>query len=227
MVLGQGLLANIFKEFDRNNDIIIFASGVSNSNEIKEEVFQREEKLLEQTIKNNPNKILIYFSSCDVIYAQKFDKAYYFHKLNMENIIKTKIKEFYIFRLPQLIGKSNNKHSLINYFIHAISNGKEIMVWQDAYKNLIDIRDIKIIVKYFIDNSLQKNTITNIINKNYYSIQDIITTLEEFLGIKAHIKMIKKGFLPNYPRLNILDDIGIEFNDDYLKKSISKNYQEI
>ena len=49
MIIGKGLIASAFKEY-RNHECIIFASGVSNSLEIENSQFEREEHLLRKTI---------------------------------------------------------------------------------------------------------------------------------------------------------------------------------
>ena len=46
MVVGTGLLAKAFLEYENDDNIIVFASGVSNSKEISREEFDREKLLL-------------------------------------------------------------------------------------------------------------------------------------------------------------------------------------
>ena len=66
MVVGNGMIANRFMSYKDDDDVIIFASGVSNSKDIVEENFVREFQLLHQTVKNNADKTLVYFSTCSV-----------------------------------------------------------------------------------------------------------------------------------------------------------------
>ena len=61
MIVGNGLIANLFRENDREN-VVFFASGVSNSLETDKSAFLREENLIRKTIKENPNKIFIYLT---------------------------------------------------------------------------------------------------------------------------------------------------------------------
>ena len=69
MVVGTGSLANVFlSKFEKNNDVLIYASGVSDSTEKNKVNFDREKNLLINSIKNNPEKKLIYFSSIFVGY---------------------------------------------------------------------------------------------------------------------------------------------------------------
>ena len=46
MVVGSGLLANTFESYRDNEDVIIFASGVSNSGCVDPEQFKRESNLV-------------------------------------------------------------------------------------------------------------------------------------------------------------------------------------
>ena len=55
MIIGNGLIANLFTEHDREN-IIFFASGVSNSLETEKSAFLREENLLRKHLTENPEK---------------------------------------------------------------------------------------------------------------------------------------------------------------------------
>ena len=58
MIIGNGLIANLFREHDREN-VVFFASGVSNSLETEKSAFLREEDLLRKTLEENPEKIFI------------------------------------------------------------------------------------------------------------------------------------------------------------------------
>ena len=66
MILGTGLIANAFLSYSEDKEIILFASGVSNSTEIRMEAFDRERLLLENTCQRAENQLLIYFSTCSV-----------------------------------------------------------------------------------------------------------------------------------------------------------------
>jgi len=51
MVIGNGSIAKVFKqEFENDDSVIIFASGVSNSNEKNLSEYQRETILLQNTL---------------------------------------------------------------------------------------------------------------------------------------------------------------------------------
>ena len=53
MIVGNGLIANLFKNEDREN-VVFFASGVSISLETEKSAFLREENLLRKHLTENP-----------------------------------------------------------------------------------------------------------------------------------------------------------------------------
>ncbi len=79
MVIGNGLIGNIFKLVDSDN-YLIFASGVSNSMENNDGEFNREFDLLKSHI--NTNKKFIYFSTVNI----NDDNRKYFCFLSLSNI---------------------------------------------------------------------------------------------------------------------------------------------
>ena len=107
MIIGNGLIANAFKNYCSDfEDFVIFASGVSDSNEIDDAKFNRERELLINTIKQNPDKKIIYFTS---VLTTTDENKYYNHKKEMAEIIINSKNEYIIYRVPQLIGKNGNQ----------------------------------------------------------------------------------------------------------------------
>ena len=58
MIVGRGLIASLFVNVDKDN-VIFFASGVSNSLEVRDEEFLREENLIKKTIAENKENSII------------------------------------------------------------------------------------------------------------------------------------------------------------------------
>ena len=84
MIIGNGLLAKAFSDFENNEKILIFASGVSNSNETRRQEFEREEILLRKGLTTHKDKLIIYFSTCSVYEPSTNYREYTRHKLDME-----------------------------------------------------------------------------------------------------------------------------------------------
>lgn len=143
MVIGNGALANCFKkEYSNNDSIIIFASGVSNSNEKKISEFEREQKLLMNTLKTIGNKKLVYFSS---VFVEIIDNEYYKHKKNIESIIKNNCKNYLILRLPQVISESGNEKNLINFLNSKIQSQVYFEIEENITRSIVDIEDVRLI----------------------------------------------------------------------------------
>ena len=105
MIVGDGDIASVLPDRD---DLLFFASGVSNSGEVPESEYRREIALLSQQPRN---KRLVYFSSLAIFYS---DSRYARHKRAVEDTIKKYSKYYCIVRIGNITWGSN-PHTLINY----------------------------------------------------------------------------------------------------------------
>ena len=126
MIIGDGDIASVLKD---REDIVFFASGVSNSKETNEAEYQREKSLL-MTVPDN--KRIVYFSSLGVLDGTS---RYFKHKREMEELIKT-FSKYCIVRLGN-ISWGKNPNTLINYFKNRVAEGKPFEI-QDAYRYIVD-----------------------------------------------------------------------------------------
>lgn len=223
MVIGNGMIAKRFSDY-ANKNITVFASGVSNSNETNHENFNREERLLKNSLKK-PTKIFIYFSSCDVDNPSINSKAYYQHKLKMEKIVASFGNDYCIFRLPQVVGIHGNKNTLINFLLDKIETETPFDIWLGTEKNIIDIEDVYSIINYIIENKKCLNSICNIINTKYVSILDIVKIIENKLNKKACYiaRILNTTYHYDLSCMEaILKELDVVFDDKYFERLISK-----
>ena len=191
MIVGNGLIANLFRENDREN-VVFFASGVSNSLETNKSAFQREENLIRKTIKENLNKIFIYFSTCSIYDSSKNGSSYVNHKLKMEQIVEELANQFLILRVSNAVGKGGNPNLLMNYLVNAFHQEKEITVHTLATRNLIDADDVKnITLKFINENSFNK--IINVAYLENFSTKEILEILEKHFNKTAKTYLVKSG----------------------------------
>ena len=127
MKIGHGDMASVLPERD---DLLFFASGVSNSLEERESEYKREIDLL---LKQNKNKHIVYFSSLSVFYK---DSRYTKHKIQIERLIKEKFKHYTIFRLGNITW-GTNPHTIINSFRDKIKKGQKLEI-RDEYRYITD-----------------------------------------------------------------------------------------
>jgi nucleoside-diphosphate-sugar epimerase len=130
-----------------------------------------------------------------------------------------------ILRLPQVIGKSNNNLTLINYFVNSINNYHNIYLQKNATRYFIEIQDLVLIVEKISNNENNFNKIHNIAIPIKYTILEIINTLEKILRKKAKFEFVEGGI--NYTLdiiaiENILQNVGIVYDRTYLEKSLFK-----
>ena len=225
MIIGNGLIASLFTDCDQEN-IIFFASGVSNSLENKKEEFLREENLIRKTIAENPNKVFIYFSTCSIYDSSKAESQYVLHKLKMEQIITQLCSQYLILRLSNAVGNGGNPNLLINYLVRSVKNSETINVHTKATRNFIDTEDIKNIVIQLIKNK-NFNKIINVAYLENYTIIEILEILERFFQIKPTLNLVKSGsgYLIDIPDVqDYFNQHSLTNKEAYLHKILEKYY---
>ncbi len=193
MLIGNGMIATIFKEYLQRSTVVVFASGVANSNETSQVKFLKEKNILEDILKKYKDKQFIYFSSCSIDDIELQKTPYHMHKKEMELLIKKYSTNYLIFRLPNVIGNLGNQNTIINFFINQIKNRQLFNVWKYATRNIVDIEHMYQIVSYIINNNLYINRTINIAYDNNNNILDIIYAIESLLNIKAEYNVENKG----------------------------------
>jgi len=191
MIIGNGLIANAFRDADRE-DVVFFASGVSNSLETKAENFLREENLVKETIQKFTDKLFVYFSTCSIYDSSKNESPYVNHKLNMEHLIATNCPHYIIARVSNAVGNGGNPNLLMNYIHRSIQNGDKITIHKNAKRNLIDVEDLKNILIHIIEKE-ERNKIYNLAYLDNFSITDIVSTFERVLGKEAIKETLDMG----------------------------------
>ena len=127
MIVGSGDLASVLPD---REDLLFFASGVSNSQETRESEYTREFELLRE---QDQTKRLVYFSSLALFYS---DTRYTKHKKMMEEWVKRWFPKYTIIRLGNItFGK--NPNTLINYF----KDHRDAEI-QDVYRYIADKEEL-------------------------------------------------------------------------------------
>ncbi len=227
MVIGTGMIANKFIDYADRKEKIIFASGVSNSKNTNKQNFLRELNLLSDTIKSNPRKSLVYFSTCSIEDKELKYSPYILHKIEIEKFIKLHVEKFFIFRISNVAGVSNNPYTLLNYFVFNILGNHAFSIWKNAYRNIIGIDDVYQIVHQILENDLYVNEITNIANPKNYSVPFIVREIEKHLNKKAFYKEVNRGsdyHIDITPIELVINKCNIQFSNDYLAFLLKKYY---
>lgn len=225
MVLGNGLIANCFKQkYSDNDKFLVFASGVSNSNETNEFEFLKEKVLIEENLNKNKDKIFIYFSTISMFNENNKTK-YIDHKKNVEDIINKSGNSFFIFRLPQIFGAIGNEKNIINFMTSKIKSQDIFEIWSDSKRCIVDIEDVFKIVNYVLFKE-KPNKIYNFFGIEKKSVIDIVNIIENILNKKAVIEIInKQSFFTGENSIVIEEAINsLNIKKENYTESIIKKY---
>lgn len=227
MVVGKGMVAKGFSSYEKNNEVLIFASGVSNSTNKDIAKFEKEKTLLLEIMATNPGKQLVYFSTCSVYDESIRESPYVLHKLQMESIIERAHSNFLIFRVSNIAGRTKNPHTILNYFFTHIKDGVHFNLWENAKRNIISMDDLFILCNKIIEQHLFKNEIINVANPVSYDVKYIVSALEKFIGKKGNYTLIQKG---SGPQINLskikhcMNNLDMHFNDEYLQNILQQYF---
>ena len=207
------------------DDVTVFASGVSNSLEDRKKEFHREQELLIESLGGLSRSLLIYFGTCSIYDPSMRGTHYIRHKLKMEQIIVDSGLPYLIFRLPQIVGKSNNDSTLTNYLFSNILHEHHFYVWKKAIRFLVDIADVVRYVSYVFDDRKEFNRTINFFMSSC-NVFEIVSIFEDIIGKKAHYTLLEKGEPYSIPITNtfVPEDAGILLNDNYAENVLLKYY---
>lgn len=191
MVIGNGLLANAFNKYKDDDEILIFASGVSNSGTTHPEEFKREFNLIQHH--SGHCRKFIYFSTISIFDESLLHTPYIKHKLMIEDYLVKNLDRYIIFRLPIVVGKSKNIHTLTNHIYHQLRHHQKLTIFEKACRYLMDIDDVSHFLISMIDNSRFDNNLINVHLNNRLKVTRLVELFEETTGLIAEKEFVNKG----------------------------------
>ena len=230
-IIGNGFIGrnvNKLRKYIIKSGYTIYTAGISNSNTNSKKELRKEIRLFKIFSKENNSKKLIFISTADVSNNLKRNNLYIINKVKIENIIKKEFNDYIILRLPQIIGNSKNKKTLINYFYRNIKKNKTIDVLSGVKRNILDIDDVIKVLKIIIfEKKLIKRTIT-LSNKYFVQPIDIVKIFEKKLNKVAKIRfkrVSKENWnLENDMSKKLFNKAKVKFDKNYLIKKINKYF---
>lgn len=226
MVIGNGLMAQAFYRYKNDDNILIFASGVSSSKCCTAYDCAREEGLLRKTLDKCNDKILfVYFSSCSIASSNLASDIYHTHKKKMEEIIQINAKRYAIFRLPNVVGDVVNLDTLFYYLVDKVKRQEAFELWSGAKRNIIDIDDVVNIVNNIIDDNIFINEITNVANLHNVTVDEIVYEIAKHLGVDVNFLKIEYNdnyFIDTTKVHSIINRLGVNFDSNYLERVVRK-----
>lgn len=225
MVIGKGLIANAFKDFKNNSEVLVFASGVSNSLLNSARDFERELSLLDQHF--GTDQVLVYFSTVSVFDKSLSALPYIVHKKKIEKHIAEKCRSFCIIRLPNVVGKTDNPHTLTNFIFSKAQKGETIKVHKNASRHLMDIDDISALVPPMITDGNFRNKITNVCFDNKIRMTELMRIFSDILKTDLKTIEVERGNsydVDNGDFRTFLKAQNFSISSDYNRLLIKKYY---
>jgi hypothetical protein len=118
MIIGNGSIASILEDRD---DLVFFASGVSNSSCIDGKEYEREFNLLKTIPIDNH---IVYFSNLGIYYKQD---RYTQHKRDIEEYIRNNYKSYTIVRI-EVCEWVKTHNTILNVFKRQLAEGIEPII---------------------------------------------------------------------------------------------------
>lgn len=230
MIIGSGLIARRFESYNKEDNFLIFASGISNSKTTDPDAYSRETKLLRDSMRKYNNKILVYFSTYSIYDPDEKNSAYVQHKLNIEHMIQLGVPRYQIFRVSNLGAMSPNPNTVLNFFFYHIKNHINFDLWINACRNIIDIDDAYLIIDHILKSKLFSNQVINVANPVNYPVKDIISAIEHFLNTKSNYIRIDKGscFGVDISLIEpIIQTTHVRFDERYLANLLNKYFSPV
>jgi len=226
VIVGRGLLARAFApRFEHEPGIVVFASGVSNSAETDPAAFHREQGLLEQASAAATRR-LVYFSSCGVAAGGEPATPYMQHKGRMEALVLA-CPGGLVLRLPQVVGRTENPHTLTNFLYRHIMAGAVFEIWSNAERNLIDVDDIVAIGSAMIDAKDVEGRVQSIAARESTPMPDLVGIFERTLGRKANCTLRPRGAplrICSGEAQRLAGVLGLDLGAGYAERIIGKYY---
>lgn len=192
MIIGRGLLASVFDPgLIYSAGAVVFASGVSNSKESRPDAFERERRLLAEAL-SRENGRLVYFSTCSVADTHRATTPYVQHKLAMEAMVRHR-PDSMVLRLPQVVGKTDNPHTLTNFLASRIRTGQPFEVWRDAKRCLIDAESVGAMTTHLLIDGPCPTTPVDLAPDEVITMVELVSMMESILCKKASFRVVEQG----------------------------------
>ncbi|MDL5366163.1 hypothetical protein QSH18_11150 [Xanthomonas sp. NCPPB 2654] len=226
MIVGNGLLASAFEQKAIEAlGATIFASGVSNSNEVDPAAYAREKKLLCEHLKL-ARGTFVYFSTCSIADPDRGVGAYARHKKLMEEEVATR-DDYLILRLPQVVGHTANPNTLTNFLASRIAEGVKIPLWSGAIRCLVDVEHVAAITLELLRQPRPMRVLGDIAPPEVVTMPELIDMLESVMGVRTQRELIDRGggSRPDPElMLSLSHRLGLDISTGYTARLLRKYY---
>lgn len=239
-IIGEGFLARHLQRIESiHADVLFLAAGVSHSGCGDESAFEREQRLVHDSIRDARARglRLVYFSSSGVVpgrYAPNAAEdvpaspqcAYGRHKARMEATIRDLCERHLILRLSNLVGDGQQAWQLVPSLVEQITRGR-VSIWCGAHRDLIDVEDVVTLTHRVLSAGIVTGVV-NVASGVSTPVETLVDYLCERLGCtpeRRHVTRVDMHHVPIEKLERIvgpLDAFG--FNHAYYRSAIDRYY---
>jgi len=225
MVIGGGMVAKAFAAFENEQQVLVFASGVSRSNEVRAEVYQREIDLFE---KQDTDLRLVYFSTCALFDPTLSNGPYVKHKLRMEERIRRSFQNHLIVRLPNLVGHTKNPFTLTNFIRDHIVQQETFELHLYAARYIMDVEFVAQDLAPLIRSNERQGTSINVCSDEPIPLPQLVLLMEKILDKKADVIRTDKGHRYSVDNADFMAHLDVRHRHRYalddLENTLRKYY---
>jgi nucleoside-diphosphate-sugar epimerase len=222
LIIGSGLLATSLRKL-RHDNYVFFASGVSDSKQLKEIEFEREKEMLVMNLKTSGIREFFYFSTCSIFDPSLIQSRYITHKTRMEDIVLSK-PNGRVIRLPNMVGPMGNPSNLINYLTYSIRHGHPIEIQRHATRYLLGVDEMNTLFQGVVDHVTQQ-PLTVLTPPKNIKVTSIVSIIESILGAQAKLEIVESGTpyeIDYSDTQHVASKLGFKFGHNYYENILEK-----
>ena len=202
-MIGNGMIGKCLVGVNFGRPTLVLASGVSDSQETRLEIFEREFSLVNHAMDSHPSLHVIYCSTCSL--DSGIQTPYTKHKLAMEDLVLSKAATCHVFRLPQVVGRVHNR-TLVSYIVDSILKGRALTVQANATRNLLDVRDFARVASLMVRGNIGGCTPQNIASSTQVPVYNIVMEISKVLSLQPSIERVDAGYSQSID-IQLLNDL--------------------
>ena len=196
-IQGNGLLARAFADFGaRDEAVIVFAKGVSDSTTTDPVPFERERRELEQAIEDSgaTGRILVYLSGGGAVYGQSGSvrhesdellpiTMYGRHQVACEELVVASGIGYLIARIPNAVGHPQRRAQLVPSLVQQVMSGR-VAINPAASRDLIGAFDVARLVVGLLRGGARNLTV-NVASGISTGLTELVEHIECLLDARA------------------------------------------
>ncbi len=143
----------------------------------------------------------------------------------MEEIVRDRHHHF-VLRLPQVVGRTSNPHTLTNYLANRIISGTQFEIWRNAIRCILDVDAVASATMLLLRDD-PRCVVADLAPPEVVTMLELVHVMQSALGREASYFELDQGDGP-VPSSDLLvsmaPKIGLDLSPGYTRRTIHKYY---